>query len=82
MFEYKVPGADFPCRGCPDKRGGCHAVCEKYKTAKAEYEAKKAEFDKLRMTQRILNEYTADEARKNSKRSGRKWNGKEGGKRY
>ena len=82
MFQYKVPGADFPCRGCHDKRGGCHAICEKYKTAKAEYEAKKAEYDKKKAVQTRLNEYAADEARKNRRRSGRKWDGKEGNKRY
>ena len=82
-MEHKVQTAQrFPCKGCETRHGGCHATCEKYKTAKAVYEAEKAERDKMKAVQNRLNEYTADEARKNRRRSGRKWNGKEGAKRY
>ena len=81
-MEHKEPGARFPCKGCTERRGGCHAVCEQYKAAKAEYETLKAERDKKRRVTRVLNDYASDMVSRNRKRSGRKWNGKEGGKRY
>jgi hypothetical protein len=30
------------CYQCPDRKPGCHSVCEKYKEWKAEHDAKQA----------------------------------------
>lgn len=32
------------CYGCPDRHGGCHGSCEKYKAYREELDAKNAEF--------------------------------------
>lgn len=36
------------CNGCeaPKRHPGCHATCEIYITAKAEYDARKAKYDR------------------------------------
>ena len=38
----------FSCKGCEERKPGCHGSCEKYKREKAEYEERKAVFDKKR----------------------------------
>lgn len=38
-----------PCtRDCPDRKSGCHSVCEKYINAKAEYEQAKEKYRQKR----------------------------------
>ena len=34
------------CKDCPKRYPGCHGKCEKYITARAEYDAKRAEYRK------------------------------------
>lgn len=55
------------CNKCPDRKIGCHATCEKYIQAKANYEAAKA-YDKAHRPPKLCN-YDFDEiGHANSKR--------------
>lgn len=33
-----MPRPDAPCKDCPDRKSGCHSVCEKYITYRVELE--------------------------------------------
>lgn len=52
-----------PCKGCEDRKVGCHATCERY----AEYRAviENGEAEKKRKI--IMNEWSMDKARKNAR---------------
>lgn len=57
-----------PCKGCEDRKVGCHATCEKYKAYRAVKEAEYA----WRMEQRRADE-ALDEG---MKRCSKQWNKK------
>lgn len=59
------------CYRCPDRTVGCHSVCEKYITQKAENDAIRERIHKQKMEEVNINSYTKqayDNVRKNRKR--------------
>lgn len=53
-----------PCRNCEERRPGCHAECEKYKTWRAAFDADKAEAIKAQEKDVLLNDFTVSNMRK------------------
>lgn len=45
-----------PCKGCEDRVIGCHSVCEKYITWKAERDELKKELTKIAMQEQEQND--------------------------
>lgn len=41
VSQFELSSNKFACRGCTERYVGCHAECEKYKTAKAELDNRK-----------------------------------------
>ena len=63
---------DAPCRGCSDRRAGCHASCERYRGWN---ELHKAELDagkKARIGDRTANSYAINMIRKIKKEKRRR----------
>lgn len=52
-----------PCKGCEDRKVGCHSSCEKYKAYREIID--KGEAEKKRKI--IMNEWSMDKARKSAK---------------
>ena len=49
---------DWPCkRDCPDRKVGCHAICERYAVAKVKHDAVKAKLLAKRHAAGAVNEY-------------------------
>ena len=67
----------FSCKGCPDKKGGCHATCETYKREKAAHEARRAENARIGAIQGGLTSYQIGVADRKRKRMGRRQYGKD-----
>ena len=59
------------CRGCQERKPGCHATCEKYLAAKAEYEQKKKIFRDYKEKEIMVEESIIESIRKAKKRKGR-----------
>ena len=59
------------CRGCQERKLGCHATCEKYLAAKAEYEQKKKIFRDCKEKEIMVEESIIESIRKAKKRKGR-----------
>ena len=45
-----------PCKGCEDRVIGCHSVCERYNTWKAERDEIKKELTKIAMQEQEQND--------------------------
>ena len=59
------------CRGCQERKLGCHATCEKYLAAKAEYEQKKKIFRACKEKENMVEESIFESIRKAKQRKGR-----------
>ena len=51
-MAHKLP----PCKGCEDRVIGCHSVCDKYITWKAERDELKKELTKIAMQEQEQND--------------------------
>lgn len=58
---------DTPCHGCTERRAGCHAECEKYKTWVEEREAEKEELRRKKREYHAVATYMK-EARERAKK--------------
>ena len=54
----------FSCKGCTERFVGCHAVCDKYTSAKKLGEEKKAKIREAKKRERDLNAFRIDGVRK------------------
>lgn len=52
-----------PCKGCEDRKVGCHSNCERYAECRAAIESGEAE----KKRKIIMNEWSMDKARKSAK---------------
>lgn len=68
MARYKIDC----CHNCPNRKGGCHSTCEKYKVERAEYEATMAEVKKKQDVQRALTQQEVEKIERTNKRFNRK----------
>lgn len=59
-----------PCKGCEERHSGCHSECEKFLAWKSEYEAKRAEINKQKDQQRMLDDVRNGSARKMMRKYG------------
>ena len=59
------------CKGCQVRKLRCHATCEKYLAAKAEYERKKEIFRACKEKENLIEESIFESIKKAKKRKGR-----------
>lgn len=52
-----------PCKGCEDRKVGCHATCERY----AEYRAVIGKYEAEKKRRIIMNEWSMDKSRKSAR---------------
>ena len=61
-----------PCKGCEERKVGCHSVCDGYKKWQAQELARKDEAYSLYKTERIAEDYVVEKIRDNKKKKGRR----------
>ncbi len=68
MGRYKITC----CKDCPNRHGGCHSTCEKYKQERKEYDQTMSEVNKKEAVQKGLNGFLFNNIEQTNKRLNRK----------
>ena len=61
-----------PCKGCKERRVGCHAGCEKYKSFKEQVEEEKERFNEYAKKEQLIEDYVQATVGKHYKKNNRK----------
>jgi hypothetical protein len=67
QINFTMGQVKAPCKDCPERFTGCHAVCDKYEDYKQTLEAEKERYRAFKESDCLYNEYVSESIKRNKK---------------